>query len=68
MEVLLQCDRHFHITAHGSHPLVARLNLVTDPKKMTPGGETIEGRMQRLCEAVAEDIKECANACDAYLK
>ena len=44
------------------------LNGVTDPKKIAPDGQTIEGRMQKLCEDVAEDIKKCANACDAYLK
>ena len=46
----------------------SRLNGVSDPKKIGPDGQTIEGRMQTLCEAVAEDIKRCANACDTYLK
>ena len=44
------------------------LNGVTDAKKIAPDGQTIEGRMQKLCEDVAEDIKKCANTCDAYLK
>ena len=40
---------------------------MADPKMIVPGGETIEGRMQKLCKAVADDIKQCANACDTYL-
>ena len=46
----------------------SRLKDVSDPKQIAPDGQTIEGRMQNLCEAVAEDIKKCANACDTYLK
>lgn len=53
---------------YSSHRLVSRLNDVRDRKKIAPDGQTIEGRMERLCEAVAEDIKKCANACDTYLK
>ena len=41
---------------------------MSDPKKTAPDGQTVEGRMQKLCEAAANDIKMCANACDAYLK
>lgn len=41
---------------------------MTDPTKIAPDGQTIEGRMQGLCNDVAEDIKQCANACDTYLK
>jgi len=46
----------------------SRLKDVSDPKQIAPDGQTIEGRLQNLCESVAEDIKKCANACDTYLK
>ena len=46
----------------------SRLKDVSDPKQIAPDGQTIEGRLQKLCEAIAEDIKKCANACDTYLK
>ena len=46
----------------------SRLEGVSGPKHVAPDGQTIEGRMKKLCEDVAEDIKKCANACDAYLK
>ena len=46
----------------------ARLKDVTDVTKIAPDGQTIEGRMQKLCADVAEDIKKCANTCDTYLK
>jgi hypothetical protein len=45
-----------------------RLKDVSDPKKVAPNGQTVEGRMQKLCVDVAEDIKRCANTCDTYLK
>ncbi|KAF9644577.1 hypothetical protein BDM02DRAFT_928516 [Thelephora ganbajun] len=48
--------------------VLIQLKDVSDPKQVAPDGQTIEGRMQELCEAVAEDIKGCANACDTYLK
>jgi hypothetical protein len=35
---------------------------------VAPDGQTIEGRLQKLCANVAEDIKRCANTCDTYLK
>lgn len=44
------------------------LKDVPDPKKVAPDGQTIEGRMRKLCVDVAEDIKRCANTCDTYLK
>jgi hypothetical protein len=45
-----------------------RLKDVSDPKKVAPNSKTIEGRMQKLCADVAEDIKRCGNTIDAYLK
>lgn len=59
---------HFHLIARLSDCLTSRLKDVTDAKQIAPGGQTIEGRMQKLCEAVAKDIKKCANACDTYLR
>ena len=47
---------------------VHRLKDVSDPKKVAHDGQTIEGRMQKLCANVADDIKRCANTCDTYLK
>ena len=44
-----------------------RLKDITDPTKIAHG-QTIEGRMQGVCKNAAEDIKECANTCDTYLK
>ena len=39
-----------------------------DVKQVAPDGSTVEARMQKLCEDVADEIKECANTCDTYLK
>jgi len=58
----------FHLIVCLSDCPTSRLKDVTDPKRIAPGGQTIEGRMQKLCEAVAENIKECANTCDTYLR
>lgn len=51
-----------------AHRARDRLKDVTDVTKTAPDGQTIEGRMQKLCTDVAEDIKKCANTCDTYLK
>ena len=58
----------FRLAAYLFDRSICSLNDVTDTKKIAPDGQTMEGRMQNLCEDVAEDIKKCANACDAYLK
>ena len=47
---------------------IHRIKDVSDPKKVAPDGQTIEGRMQTLCVDVAEDIKRCVDTCDTYLK
>jgi len=44
------------------------LKDVPDPNKIALDGQNIEERMKKLCEAAAEDIKQCANVCDTYLK
>ena len=66
--VLVQYVLNFHPTVYLSDRRDYRLKDVSDPKQAAPDGQTIEGRMQKLCEAVADDIKNCANACDTYLK
>jgi hypothetical protein len=45
-----------------------RLKDVKDAKQVAPDGSTVEARIQKLCEDVADEIKECANTCDTYLK
>jgi hypothetical protein len=59
---------HFYLIVFLSDRPTSRLKDVSDPKQIAPDGQTIEGRMQKLCEAVAGDIKKCANACDTYLR
>ena len=67
MVVLIQCVLPSTVH-HSPDRNVYRLEGVSDPKKKAPNGETIEGRMQGLCDDVAEDIKLCGNTCNAYLK
>jgi len=69
MEVLLRYVRlRLHLTIRPLEFPTSRLKDVDNPKQVAPNGQTIEGRMQKLCEAVAQDIEKCANACDTYLK
>ena len=68
MAILVRCVLHNHITAYPSDRPASSLNGVPDPGQITPDGRTVEERMQKLCEAAAEDIKHCANVCDTYLK
>ena len=68
MTVLLESVLHFPAPAHSSNWSTRSLKGVTDPRKRGPDGTTIEGRVQRLCEDVAEDIKKCAGVCDTYLR
>lgn len=69
MAVLVQCVSHCALPqTYLSYRFTFSLNGVSDPNKIAPDGQTIEGRMQNLCVAVAEEIKKCANTCDAYLK
>ncbi|TCD65461.1 hypothetical protein EIP91_002675 [Steccherinum ochraceum] len=48
--------------------VLIQLKDVKDPKDVGPDGKTIAARMQSLCEKAADNIKECANACDSYTK
>ena len=46
-----------------------QLQTIQDPEIVNPNdGLTIEGRMQQLMVQIAEDIKQCGNACDKYSK
>ena len=68
MGVLVQCVLHSRLTAYLPDRPMSRSKDASDPKQIAPDGQTIEDRMKKLCEDVAEDIKKCANACDTYLK
>ena len=68
MAVLVRCVLLLCFAAYLFNRPNCSLKDMTDPKQVFPDGQTIEGRMQKLCEDVAEDIKKCANACDTYLK
>ncbi len=41
---------------------------IKDPCDIGPDGQTLESRLKSLSDGAAEDIKSCANACDAYNK
>ncbi|KAI0752480.1 hypothetical protein C8Q80DRAFT_1146274 [Daedaleopsis nitida] len=45
-----------------------QLRSVKDEETIGPDGMTIKARMQSLINNTTEDIKRCANACDAYSK
>ena len=49
-------------------PWGRRLRGIKDEETIGPDGQTIKARMQELVKQTAEDIKTCANACDAYSK
>ncbi|EKM56765.1 uncharacterized protein PHACADRAFT_172445 [Phanerochaete carnosa HHB-10118-sp] len=48
--------------------VLVQLRTIEDPHHLGPDGVTIEGRLQSLVRQAAEDIKDCANACDTYSK
>ena len=68
MAVLLKYVLYSRPVARLSDGLIPSLNDVTDSKNVAPDGQTIGGRMEKLCEGVAGDIRKCGNACEAYLK
>ncbi|KAF9781672.1 hypothetical protein BJ322DRAFT_1161455 [Thelephora terrestris] len=43
------------------------LRGIADPDQIAPDGKSIRGRMQKLCEDVAQDIDKCAEVCDTYI-
>ncbi|KAJ7057115.1 hypothetical protein C8F01DRAFT_1372411, partial [Mycena amicta] len=48
--------------------VLTQLKSVKDSDEVAPDGSTIKGRMQIIIETTAKDIKNCANACDTYVK
>nr|GAT44775.1 predicted protein [Mycena chlorophos] len=48
--------------------VLIQLKSVEDVDAIAPDGTTIKGRMQVTAEAATENIKSCANACNAYGK
>ncbi|KAJ7221269.1 hypothetical protein GGX14DRAFT_669232, partial [Mycena pura] len=45
-----------------------QLRDVHDPEVKGPDGTTLKDRMSGLIKSIADQIKECANECDVYLK
>ena len=66
--VLLQCDVHPCFSASLSDGSTRRLGSISDPKQVAPDGQTLEGQMETLCVAVADDIEKCAYYCNVYFK
>ncbi|GBE88956.1 hypothetical protein SCP_1403640 [Sparassis crispa] len=48
--------------------VLIQLKNVKDVEDVGPGGITLKGRLQNLVKTTANDMKKCANACDAYSK
>jgi hypothetical protein len=45
-----------------------RLNDLRDPVVLRPNDKSIKDRMGQLVKEAAQDIKECGNACDVWMK
>ncbi|KAF8589617.1 hypothetical protein K439DRAFT_1332394 [Ramaria rubella] len=54
-----------HLEIRDMIEVLAQLEDIKDPQTITSDNK---GRMQKLCEDMAKDIKDCANACDTYSK
>ncbi|RPD59323.1 hypothetical protein L226DRAFT_548402 [Lentinus tigrinus ALCF2SS1-7] len=48
--------------------VLAELQFIDRPSHVGTDGKTIQERLQSLVDSMAEDIRQCANACDAYAK
>ncbi|KAH9858589.1 hypothetical protein C2E23DRAFT_717063, partial [Lenzites betulinus] len=48
--------------------VLLELRSIKDEETPGPDGTTIKARMQQLVRRTADDIKDCANACDTYAK
>ncbi|KAJ7188394.1 hypothetical protein C8R46DRAFT_19344 [Mycena filopes] len=57
-----------HLEMREMMQTLVQLKNVNDPEAVAPDGSTIKGRMQEIVKNTADDIKACANACDAYSK
>ena len=66
MGILLQSVTRCPLPAYLPNRSTLRLKDISDPNQVAPDGLTIEGRMQTLCTAAADDIQKCANVCDLY--
>ena len=45
-----------------------RLKDITDPQVTGPNGSIFQGKLQVLVDGAAQDIKDCGNACDMWMK
>lgn len=45
-----------------------RLRDIKDPAHVGHDGQSIQPRLESVSRRAAQDIKDCANACDTYLK
>ncbi|KAF8069331.1 hypothetical protein FPV67DRAFT_1492030 [Lyophyllum atratum] len=45
-----------------------QLRNIQDPNEIGPDGLSLPGRLQNLMLEIADSIKECASACDLYMK
>ncbi|KAL6299183.1 hypothetical protein BKA93DRAFT_612607 [Sparassis latifolia] len=48
--------------------VLIQLKTVKDEEDVGPDGVTLKGRLQGLVKNTADDMKDCANTCDAYSK
>ncbi|KAI0826090.1 hypothetical protein BC629DRAFT_47848 [Irpex lacteus] len=48
--------------------VLVRLKDITDPQVLGLNGNMIRGKLQTLVDAAAQDIKDCGNACDVWMK
>jgi hypothetical protein len=51
-----------------TYSISERLRDVRDPYLIGPDGSPIHSRLETVSKMAAQDIKECANTCDTYLK
>ncbi|KAI0692702.1 hypothetical protein BC835DRAFT_1416357 [Cytidiella melzeri] len=48
--------------------VLTRLKDITDPEIIGPNGSIIKGKLQTLVDSATQDMKDCGNACDAWMK
>ncbi|KAF8581694.1 hypothetical protein K439DRAFT_202072 [Ramaria rubella] len=57
-----------HVEMKDTMGMLMQLKEVKDADEIAPDGTTIKGRLGVLVNQTAQDIKDCANACDTYSK
>ncbi|KAK6981220.1 hypothetical protein R3P38DRAFT_2664248 [Favolaschia claudopus] len=57
-----------HLEMKDMMGVLLQLKNVKDADEVAPDGSTIKGRLQEIVNIATDDIKACANACDAYTK